>query len=570
MEKIKDHTISTFFAVLFLVSTVFFFSGLNVHYLNIAEFDFTASKVAIYLVVMCAILTFLITKGVSLLSHKIIEKVVVLILALGILVWLQANIVPWDYGMLDGHEIDWDSKKLYGYLDGGMWILGIILAFWQRKMFYKNAKTIAVGFILIQTIFLVITVNNAPSEPSFKDYNVLEDRKYEFSKDKNVIVVILDAFQTDIFHELINENPAYKNDFDGFTYYRNALSGFPTTYPSVPFIMTGQYYENKIPMQDFIREVYLGDSLPKVLKENDYEVDLYAIKNTVFYDESIASNFEKRNSVFISMYEFSRLLTMDVFKIVPHFGKKFVYNKFTKRQNEKSASDQFFEFMDGMKVASIRETTDSSKNGIFKFYHLIGIHPPLTIDENFKIESMEITRDNIKKQGTAMIKAMQLFIKNLKKIDAYENSMIVIIADHGFGTDINLELYGKVPKTAEKVPFLKRSKALPLVMIKPFDTTGKLKTSNAPVSLMDIPITIFKALRIDGNFVGKSILEIGENDTRTRKFLFFDWNHEYWKLEKRYLPPIEEYFVTGFSWLDSSWINKGTVLTAPTIKSINQ
>jgi hypothetical protein len=567
MKNIKEGTIAAFFSVAFFVFTAFFFSAMSVHYINIAEFDFTATGVAIYLAVLCLAVTVLITKIISFFGHRVIEKLAVLFLALGVLVWIQANILPWNYGVLDGREIDWGGKKIYGYIDSVMWICGFVLAFAKSKFLYKNARTISVAFILIQAIFLTTTVYQAPNEPSFKSYTVLEDQKYNFSPDKNVVLIILDAFQTDIFHELINENPSYKDAFDGFTYYRNSLSGFPTTYPSVPLIMTGQFYENKIPMQDFIKEVYLGDSLPKLLKENGYEVDLYAIKNTVFYDESVASNFKKRSDVFINPREFLRFMTADVFKIVPHFTKKFVYNKFTKKQTEKSAYDQFFGFMDGMKTASV--SADSEDKGIFKFYHLIGIHPPLTIDENFTVKEMEITRENIKKQGIAMVKAMQLFTENLKRIGVYDKSMIIIIGDHGFGTDINLGLYKSglagLPDGG-KIEMRKKALAIPLALVKPFGASGEFKISDAPVSLIDIPITFAKALGVSGNLVGKSIPEIGENENRTRRFLFFDWNHEYWKLEKRYLPPTEEYFVTGFSWLDSSWRDSGGELIPPTIR----
>jgi phosphoglycerol transferase MdoB-like AlkP superfamily enzyme len=327
--------------------------------------------------------------------------------------------------------------------------------------------------------------------------------------------------------------------------------------------MTGQFYENKIPMQDFIKEVYLGDSLPKILKENGYFVDLFAIKNTVYYDEQVASNFSKRKSIFIDSKEFVRFLTADFFKISPHFLKKFVYEHL-ERQAEKTATDQFFDFIDGIQNKSAAVALKGYK-GFFNFYHLIGIHPPLTIDENLEIQEMDITRANLKKQGLAVLKAMEMFLDKLKELDVYNNSMIIIIADHGLGTDINLDLYKSGIEDLNKIPMNEKGTALPLVLVKSFDSVGKLKISDGPVALIDVPITIFKALGISGNFVGKSILETSENDKRTRRFLYFDWEHEYWKLEKRYLSPMKEYFVTGFSWLDSSWKDPGNVINPITI-----
>ncbi|MFA7685465.1 MAG: sulfatase-like hydrolase/transferase [Candidatus Gracilibacteria bacterium] len=565
MKTLKDNVVTTFLAVSFFTLTAFFFSAMNVHYINIAEFDFTAKQVAIYLIIFCIVLTVLITKFVTFFKHKTVEKIVVLFLALGVLVWIQANLVPWDYGVLDGKEIDWEHKKIYGYLDGGMWILGLLICFFKSKVFYKNARTISVAFILVQVIFLTITVSNAPAEPSLKSYTISEDQKYTFSKDNNVVFVILDTFQTDVFQEIIKDDPSFKDVFDGFTYYRNALSGFPTTYPSVPFVLTGQYYENKIPMQDFIKEVFLGNSLPKVLKDSGYEVDLFASRNTVLYDERIASNFVKKTDIFINSGEFLRFLTADIFKISPHFAKKLIYNHLTKKQAEKTAIDQFFEFMDGIKKkAEVANSADQNYDkGSFKYYHLIGIHPPLTIDENFQIKELEMTRENLKKQGIAMLKSMELLLEKLKKLGVYDNSMVIIIADHGLGTDINLNLYKRL-KDSNKVPMKEKGTALPLVLVKPFKATGEMKMSDSPVSLMDVPITVFKALGITGDFVGRSMLDVSENENRTRRFLYYDWANQYWKLEKRYLPPMKEYFVTGFSWLDSSW-TAGKVINPVTI-----
>lgn len=564
MKKIREGTITTFFSVALFVFGALFFSAMSVHYINIAEFDFTAAKVAIHLLVLCIIITVFITKVISYFGHRAVEKLAVLFLVLGILVWIQANILPWDYGVLDGREIDWAGKKIYGYADTALWILLLVVAFVKSKVLYKNARTISVAFILIQAIFLTTTVYQAPDEPSFKSYTILEDQKYNFSSDKNVIVIVLDAFQTDIFQEIINENPSYKNVFDGFNYYRNSLSAFPTTYPAVPSIMTGQFYENKIPMQDFIKESYLGNSLPKLLKENGYEVDLFAIKNTVFYDESIASNFVKRKDVFIDSTEFVRFITADIFKIVPHFAKRFVHNRFTKRQTEKSVTDQFLEFVDGVKNKT--KVVDFEENfKTFKFFHLIGLHVPLSIDENFQIKEMETTRTNVKRQGIAMLEAMKLLLEKLKNLGVYDNSMIVIIGDHGFGTDINLGLYKNGITNINKIPLYERERAIPLILVKAFEAKGELKTSDAPVSLIDIPITIFRALGISGDFVGKSMLEMREDESRTRRYLYFDWDHAYWKLEKRYLPPIKEYLVIGFSWLESSWHDTKKVLIPPTI-----
>lgn len=545
----------------FCMLTILFFSALTVHYVNIAEFNITALKIGIYMVVFSAIIVAILTTILALIPQRVTAFIVVLFLALGVLVWIQANILPWDYGVLDGKGVDWDGKKFYGYIDSFMWIVGFAIAIWNYKFLYRHAKSISIAFVLIQAIFLGITVVQAPEEPSFKSYEVTTNQKFDFSKEKNVVVVVLDTFQTDIFQEMINDNPDYLKTFDGFTYFRNATAGFPTTYPSVPLILTGQFYDNSIPMQEFIEKSYENNSLPKVLKADGYDVGLYAIKNTVYYNENIASNFTAKSSFSLPKEDFKKFIMFDLFKIAPHFVKKYIYFHFSEKDVMNVEYEDFVNFKDGIKKAKTDVITPT-----FRYYHLVGIHPPLSIDENMNYKEMPITRENLKRQGTAMLKACTSMIDTFKKLDIYDNTMFIITADHGLGTDINFGLYKKNLTSSGKIPMNRQGAALPLILVKPFDSKGGLRLSDAPVSTKDIASTIFSALKIKGDFVKKSMFDYQKYDQRTRGFYYYDWNNYDWKLEKRYLPRMIEYFINGFSWEESSWRTTGKELIPPTIK----
>lgn len=99
-------------------------------------------------------------------------------------------------------------------------------------------------------------------------------------------------------------------------------------------------------------------------------------------------------------------------------------------------------------------------------------------------------------------------------------------------------------------------------VVKPFGARREPKISDAPVSGVDIPKTIVAALRLDADMPGVSIFNIDESAKRDRRFLYHDWNIGDKQRYAPYLPPLEEYTVKGFSWLDESWRPTGRIFTS--------
>jgi hypothetical protein len=58
-------------------------------------------------------------------------------------------------------------------------------------------------------------------------------------------------------------------EFEGFTYFRNGVGGYPFTELSVALMLTGRYYDNLQPFERWRKEAYEGLSIPRVLKAND-------------------------------------------------------------------------------------------------------------------------------------------------------------------------------------------------------------------------------------------------------------------------------------------------------------
>lgn len=216
------------FVSLAISLTLLFFAQINLYYFNVLELPYHLRDVLAFSITRFLIAFILLTAFLTLLKPSIHTKAVSVVLILGFLFWLQGNVLVWDYQTsFNGKAIDWAHFKLYGVIDIIVWLLLIVLALLKSSFFYKHARLLSCGLIAVQVLFLPLLVFQSPKLLDWKNYQINSSQKFEFSKKKNIIILVLDSFQSDFFQEIINENKRYKNIFDGFIYFRNSTGGFP-------------------------------------------------------------------------------------------------------------------------------------------------------------------------------------------------------------------------------------------------------------------------------------------------------------------------------------------------------
>jgi hypothetical protein len=574
--------LTSLLASAFFSFTLLFFGPSTIYFTNVFEFFSSYSEISYLLIIITFISTFLSTIILSFLKKKNYQKAISLLIVFSILLYLQGNILIWDYGVFDGSDINWQKKIFLGIIDSSIWIGFIIIAIIKSSFIFKVARKLCLAFLLIQSLSLIITYSNASQVEGRKFIDIENNSKFEFSEKKNIILLVLDTFQTDVFQELLLEDPKQKKIFKDFTYFRNALSGFPTTKASVPLMLTGLYYQNKEPYLDFIKKAYTSNSLPKVLKENGYKVHLFPVIGTVYLREDIANNFVRKKSFYdkaINIKDTVFIYDIVLFRFLPHFFKKYIWNDqtwflrniFDQKAQQKSAEEnrlkkrlkrkkQKYRATDVQFFSSIKDNIIvNNTNPVFKFYHLKGLHPPVRLNCKCElITGLKYNRQNYKNQAICVLSSIEEFLKTLKAKGVYNNSMIFIVSDHGPGNwglrNVKTELTKFTNlKTDQNKSLLKiKSGALPLFLVKPFKFVreSKIKISDAPVSLSDISKSILSELQIQNKVPGVSVFDLKETDVRNRRFLY----HSKFRTSKSgYFNKMTEYNVTGFSWIDQSW-----------------
>ena len=123
----------------FIVSLIFLFGPFNIYKGNISEFSVSLTSVLGFYLVPALVLL-LVLSGIGLiLPTNLHRRYVVVLFVIGILIWLQGNILVWKYGLLDGHVFDWTKDQWRGWADGAVWVALLTggLLFYQRV--YKIA-----------------------------------------------------------------------------------------------------------------------------------------------------------------------------------------------------------------------------------------------------------------------------------------------------------------------------------------------------------------------------------------------------------------------------------------------
>ena len=262
--------------------TLCLFSTLTVFSGNSTEFSASFTSVLLaYLPYMLVLTGSFGLLGTVMTKHGF-SRYVAILAALGVLFWLQGNILVWDYGVLDGSRIDWLSGVWRGVLDLTIWIVVLLVAISAFERF-GNALVFAASATLVIQLVNVVTILSGDSTPALATSTVESnmvgrDAVTRFSRDRNIVHIVMDGFQSDIFAEIIAETSHrdFTQDLRGFTFFQNNLGVFPYTKLTIPALLSGELYRNEVPVNEFIGDTVRGKTILNAAHDSGYEIDIAA------------------------------------------------------------------------------------------------------------------------------------------------------------------------------------------------------------------------------------------------------------------------------------------------------
>lgn len=503
---------------LLIVTNLFIIGPITVFKGNSIEFKFRFFDLSsLYVYPLFSSLFIILIIGILIpLSKNILYSVI--LFSLGILLWLQGNILVWNYGVFDGTLIDWSKYILYGLVDISVWSLVIITTVILHKKISTHVSFISFSYIILQ--FLLLFLNNFSS---FTRINSLSENhaitsQFNYSSSFNIVHIILDSYQTDIFRE-ITEEDGIADNFEGFTLFEENMSAVSKTKYAVPAIFTGKAYGGDIGEKQYKRQA-AEEGFPNLLYQKGYEVNLapdqptFGMKYTNYYDikqiAGISRETEREQS---ALY----LLDISMFRHFPQFLKKYIYNNnnwllsklISDSQNNKSFIDKTFlkKYIAGLRINGPRPA--------YHFIHVQPPHPPYVTREDgtYAGKTLPDTRDNYKNEARYILQLFVELLDEMKRLEIYDSSLIVLQGDHGS----NFRLKPKKNDIAPDTLDIYRISAL--LVVKPPGAKGPLQTSQAPTMVTDIAPTIMEYAGY--SFPGTSVFRTDQTSPRTRLYRLF-------------------------------------------------
>ncbi|WP_220337106.1 hypothetical protein [Wenzhouxiangella sp. 15181] len=480
------------------------------------------------------------------------------------LLWIQSQLLVWDYGGLTGASIDWRGSSWRGLVDAVIWIAVVLTVFLLRSRIRSNLFRLATAIALLQFVVSLYSITGdilSRSNSLSKDKGLESIR--EFSQDQNVIHLIIDGFQSDILEELLENEPygsRYAEKFQGFTFFRENISVFPYTQFSVPTYLSTEIYRNKQQKEQFIDGALSGNTIISEAKKNGFKVDL-AVNGPYFTKRHSAlphDNIVDIDEVALGnslLRDLTLTWDMSLFRSVPHFVKPLIHNqqkwlfyRFT-FDDVRNKFDYFLhtEFLNRLSKSVVVE----SGRPVYKLIHVGHTHRPMILNQRCEYAGRILpdTRVTLAIQSACTMDRVIEFLDRLRQVGIYESSLIVIHSDHGGWVPTLRDGY-KIPLGDGQAPDSAASLASALLMVKPPGAQGSLETSNNLTSLINIPDTISEVMKFDVSFGHDSVFNIREQDPPTRKHMFYLWHRDEW--ENDFTQPIVEYTIQG-SHFESEW-----------------
>lgn len=457
------------FVCLGLSATVCVLVPTDVYLVNTNELWFTLPDILKYLLLGAVVLIVVLSVVYFVLPNrrlKAIYTAIVLGLLLGF--FLQSYVINLDYGILDGRTIKWDTLKKEAVLNCLAWGTCIVapllgLQHLKEERFITMAKKIALFLAAVQLCSAFYVAGTGGNIKLKVTDNIILTTEGEFavsSKD-NIIVFVLDAFESKTFREIQKKNPELVKQLEGFIYYPDAESFFGYTDYSLPQMLTNKVFDNQGSYKDYLKSAWEETEFYKYLKEKDYDIRLFTFSTFLYGAEGQIDNLEKAKYV-IDRSTFKSFMKLSLFREMPHVLKKHfvIYSGIlsnpstvsTQKAYKENDIAYYNELKNGLKIVD-------NKN-CFRFYHLKGAHKPYTMSANIeRLKKGE--KGTLYNQAVGSLKIALEYIRQMKEKKIYNAATFVILADHGKGNSIVTGPLVLVKQPdAPKVPLITKHNAI--------------------------------------------------------------------------------------------------------------
>lgn len=402
--------------------------------------------------------------------------------------YLETGILSLGLHTLNGDIRDFVANTLRGRLDALVFLLIVAVVTVAYKWIKRYIHYMAIGLaiMMLASLFDVrveekISNDDAVVKNFCSSEELIDSAVY--SSQDNKLVFILDTVTTEVVTDILNEDDGLREAFQGFIAYTNNIGMHQMTVVGIPGLMRGKYLDKSATMRSYECSALSKDSFLDSYIENEiptfFTLGLTRTYNwsseiarkeirSLSKDSSHESPLERR----IAGLQAWNLREVIRFRLTP-FMLKFQVLMMTFKDwplYEKGA----VEFSLFPKLAKLPVRKDVKQT--LHVYHTAGAHPPYLTDRfGRKLSSPGVGYEGYREKAYSVLMSLAELFKGLQARGLYDNSLIVVTADHG-GNDSRK---GDVPCDGGVIP---GAYPYPVLMVKPKNSTGPMTPNDTPTS----------------------------------------------------------------------------------------
>lgn len=539
----RPRLISAFVICFVLSFMLYFYEPITMYLNNSNDFWFNLGIIIVPIIGITLILFFVLSLlcfFIYLISVKIVKKALIfdiylISLFIGfICIYIQGNFLANNLPPLDGTSIDWHSKI---YLSQNIisillfvvtTIISIIFVIKMKiEKMINIIKYVALS-VLVMLIVSLIVIATTNKEINKKENSIIVtgNNINDASINKNFFIFVVDATDSITFYEEMNKDTVFKEMFNDFTYFKDTMSVYPFTRDSIPLILSGTINENETDFTTYSTTAFNNSRFLEKLSNEEYKINIYEADLTWNDENAYKINNiykykgNKESGKIDSFIYFKEQTKYVLFKYLPFPLKKYSHIEkmdFSRANKNLYYSDNIKNY-ERIKKNEVNKINDN----YFQFLHIDGSHVPFDLDKNVS----KIENGTYRQKVQATLTIIYEYIKRLKDNDIFDNSVVIIMADHGYAGE---NIIGRQN---------------PILFIKGVDEHHEIIESDIPVYQVDLVDEFINLAD------GKKSTELFENVdyNRERRFLFYEYTKE---------DHMIEFIQKGKAWDEDTLIQTG-------------
>ncbi|MDO4502604.1 MAG: sulfatase-like hydrolase/transferase, partial [Coriobacteriia bacterium] len=438
---------------LFTFGTLLFLAPVELIAANASSLTYSLGNTWAPILVFALVVSVVAALVLSLLKGRVFDVVSGLVAAVGVCFWLQSLLLNVDMPSANGAPVGWAGYLPHMVLGTLAWAAVIGACVYCAVTRTKSFRPAMVG---VCSLFLVVQVVGAGSiflDGKTLDTTRSDDRVYStmdgidtLSPQDNIVVFVLDMFDTKGFMEMQDARPQATDCLKGFTFYPNSTGSFIPTHYALPYLMTATWPSVDEPFEEYANNRYERSTFLWDLRDAGYDLGLYT--DTMGGPNESA----KARELTINHHPLVKEDAVDVdwWGTATIMAKAAAY-----RDMPWILKPLFWYYTDDINIAMTPggttnlaampwvcndaryhdvamskglQVVDRGGKGSFRLIHLNGAHWPYTLTADGK-QATGATDYNEQAEGA--LKVVGDYLEMMREKGLYDDATIIVTSDHG-------------------------------------------------------------------------------------------------------------------------------------------